>query len=230
MVIMSKFSGFYPESLEFLRQVKSNNNRSWFDKNRSAYEKYLLTPFRQLVTELAPTILSIDTDIEVHPTINKTISRIFRDTRFSRDKTLFRDTMWLVFKQPGRDWSYSIPAFYFEITPGMYRYGMGYYTAAPKIMSAFREKIDVNPDAFARIVSFMQRDKRYNLEGETYKRVIPCDYPHHINCWYQMKTFYLACNRKPDRQLYSPGLLNELAKGFLLTADLYRFLIEISID
>ena len=224
---MTLFSGFSQKSLDFLQQVKKSNSKIWFENNRSEYTKYLLTPFRQLVSDLAPKILSIDPEIEVQPAINKTISRIFRDTRFSRDKSLYRNRMWLIFKRPGKDWSTSIPGFFFEISPNMYRYGMGFYTAAPKIMVAFREKIDNNPGIFKGTISFMESDKRYALEGEKYKRQILCNHDDVINNWYQMKTFYLACNRKPDKILYSRLLYEELLTGFLMTAPLYQFLLAI---
>jgi len=224
---MSEFCGFSPESLEFLQNIKANNNKAWFDNNRANYNKLLFTPFRQLVCDLTPAMLSIDPDFEARPAINKTISRIFRDTRFSHDKTLFRDTMWLVFKRPGKDWTTSIPGYYFEISPLMYRYGMGFYNAAPAIMTAFRQKIDAKPSAFAKAISFMESDGRYSLEGEKYKKTIPCEHSENIRAWYQMKTFYLANNREPDELLFSEALYDELVEGFLLTASLYRFLIEI---
>jgi uncharacterized protein (TIGR02453 family) len=224
---MQQFTGFSQESLEFLKTVKEENSKTWFEKNRTVYNQYLLSPFRRLVSDLAPGILSIDPEIEVQPAINKTISRIFRDTRFSKDKSLYRDRMWLMFKRPGKDWTSFIPGFYFEISPNMYRYGMGFYTAAPKIMAAFREKIDDNPEKFAETISFMEKDKRYNLEGETYKRIIPSTHSKNINKWYQMKTFYLACNRKPDKTLFSGSLYRELLEGFLMAASLYQFLISI---
>ena len=226
---MSSFSGFSQKSLDLLKQIKMNNSKKWFEEHRSEYEKYLIIPFKQLVSDLTPTMLSMDPDIEVRPAINKTISRIFRDTRFSSDKSLFRDTMWLVFKRPVKDWTVSIPGFYFEISPGMYRYGMGFYNAAPKIMAAFREKIDENPKRFAKVISFMVTDKRYRLEGEKYKRKIPSKYLANIDAWYQMKTFYLADNRKPDKILFSGTLSDELIEGFLLTASLYRYLVEIEV-
>ena len=187
---MTEFSGFSQESLDFLRKVKKNNSKTWFDNHRDDYETYILYPFRNLVMDLAPLIISIDNHIEVRALVNKTISRIFRDTRFSKDKSLFRDAMWLTFKRPGKDWTVSIPGFYFEITPQRYRYGIGYYTAAPKIMAAFREKIDDDPKAFAKVISFMKSDNRYQLEGEYYKREIPCSHPEPIRAWYRMKTFY----------------------------------------
>jgi uncharacterized protein (TIGR02453 family) len=218
---MTKFSGFAPESIAFLTQAKARNNKTWFEAHRSDYQKFLLNPFRNLVTDLIPLIQSIDTEIEVRPTVNKTISRIFRDTRFSKDKSLFRDSMWLVFKRPGNEWSTSIPAFYFEIMPASYRYGMGFYAAAPKIMEAFRTRIDDQPQKFLNIIEVIRRDGRYNLEGEDYKRPPACTHAAAIRPWYHKKSFYLACNRKPDELLYSMDLINVLESGFLLLQPLY---------
>jgi len=226
---MGEFTCFSQASLSFLKQNKKNNNKSWFEQHRSQYEKYLLRPFQQLVSELAPAMVLIDPFMEVKPAINKTISRIYRDTRFSSDKSLYRDNMWLIFKRPGKNWSTSIPGFYFEIFPDRYRYGMGFYSASSKIMVAFREKIDQNPKAFEKAISFMDSDGRFQLEGDKYKRLIPCAHSKKIDPWYQMKTFYLACNRKPDGLLFSSSLINELLEGFFLATQLYQFLIQIEV-
>jgi uncharacterized protein (TIGR02453 family) len=188
-----------------------------------------LNPFRDLVIDLTPMVLSIDAEIEVRPAVNKTIARIFRDTRFSRDKSLFRDSMWLVFKRSGKQWSTSIPAFYFEIMPDSYRYGMGFYSAAAKIMEAFRKKIDDKPKQFLDIIEKIHRDGRYHLEGEDYKRQQVNEHPLSIQPWYNKKSFYLACNRTPDDLLYSMNLLNELESGFQLLEPLYAFLLDISV-
>jgi uncharacterized protein (TIGR02453 family) len=225
--MMVFFTGFSEESLGFLEQVRANNSKSWFEAHRTRFEQVLLEPFRALVSELTPAVLCIDADIEVRPTVNKTISRIFRDTRFSNDKSLFRDTMWLVFKRPGKEWTVSIPGFYFELSPRAYRYGMGFYTAAPAVMAAFRRKIDADPDAFADVIGFMNTDARYSLEGETYSRSMAGGQPPEINKWYQMKSFYLTCNCTPDAALFSEKLVEELRDGFLLAAPLYRYLVEI---
>ena len=106
---------------------------------------------------------------------------------------------------------------------------MGFYSVAPKIMVAFREKIDKNPKVFEKAISFMDLDGRYQLEGKGYKRLIPCEHSEKIDSWYQMKTFYLACNRKPDVLLFSRNLIDELLEGFFLTTQLYQFLIHIEL-
>lgn len=93
-----RFSGFSPKTLKFLRGLKTNNNKAWFQAHRADYEKYVLQPLRDLVIDLGDFMLDIDPFFEITPSVNKTISRIYRDTRFSKDKSPFRSTVWFTFK------------------------------------------------------------------------------------------------------------------------------------
>jgi uncharacterized protein (TIGR02453 family) len=94
------FSGFSQQGLNFLQQVRIENDKAWFDGNRDIYDRELLAPFRALVEQLAPGMLAIDPQFETRPAIGKTLSRIHRDTRFSHDKSRYRSRMWLTFKRP----------------------------------------------------------------------------------------------------------------------------------
>ncbi len=89
-------------------------------------------------------MLTIDPSFGIRPAVDKTISRIYRDTRFSKDKSLFKSTMWLTFKRPRKDWK-DAPAYFLEISPDSYRYGMGYYSVSSDTMYKFREMIDKKP-------------------------------------------------------------------------------------
>ena len=151
-----QFKGFRPEALAFLRQIKENNSKPWYEEHKGEYREYLLHPFQDLVTDLAPAMTAIDRQLVTIPTVGKTLSRIYRDTRFSKDKSKYRDAMWLVFRRSNRDWT-QMPAFYFELTPGWYRYGMGFYSALPATMARFREKIDSDPAAFLKTVAFSRQ-------------------------------------------------------------------------
>ena len=103
--------------------------------------------FRALVEQLTPEMLKIDKKFETRPAIGKTISRIHRDTRFLKDKSLYRSCLWLTFKRPSRDWK-EAPAYFFEISPDTYRYGPGYYCTPKHTMDIFREEILNKPEAF----------------------------------------------------------------------------------
>ena len=93
--IVASHRQFSRESITFLSEVKRQNSKEWYEKNKSVYKSYLLEPFQNIVESLTPVMQIIDPHIEVTPAIGKTISRIYRDTRFSKDKSQFRDRMWL---------------------------------------------------------------------------------------------------------------------------------------
>ncbi len=169
-------------------------------------------------------MLTIDGAFNVQPAVNKTISRIFRDTRFSKDKSLFRGNMWLTFKRNSENWK-DEPVYFFELFPDWYRYGMGFYNASRETMDQFRLTIDRNPTHFLSAIEFFSKQHLYELQGENYKRGIPNSHPQEIQPWYQKKSFYLVCNKKIDERLFSAKLVEELCFAFNMLKPLYRYLI-----
>ena len=225
-----KFRGFSPKTLKFLRGLKVNNSKAWFQAHRADYEEYVLQPLRDLVTDLGDFMLDIDPYFEITPAVNKTISRIYRDTRFSKDKSPFRSTVWFTFKNQKKDWTTHVCGYFFELSVNSYRYGMGFYNAAPNIMSRFREMIDENPKEFLKAISFFTKQKTFVLEGEKYKRIIDKTKPEKIQNWYQRKNMYLVCNRKINDTLFSSKLVDDLASGFNLIAPFYHYLQKIKLQ
>jgi len=209
-----RFSGFSPKTLKFLRGLKANNNKAWFQAHRADYEDYVLQPLRELVMDLGDFMLDIDSSFEITPAVNKTISRIYRDTRFSKDKSPFRSIVWFTFKNQKKDWATHVCGYFFELSVNSYRYGMGFYNAASAIMSRFREMIDDNPKEFLKAISFFDKQKTFVLEGENYKRIIDKTKPEKIQEWYQRRNMYLVCNRKIDDVLFSSKLADDLIYGF----------------
>lgn len=220
------FTGFSKNTIDFLNNLKRNNNKDWFEENKQVYNRYLLEPLRGLVADLSYFMLEIDPLFEVTPAVNKTISRIYRDIRFSKDKSLFKTNMWITFKRPQKDWK-DAPAYFFEISPDSYRFGMGFYSATPSTMKKFRELIDERPKKFQQAISFYSKQKTFVLKGEKYKRVFNEAKSKEIQDWYQRKNFYLVCNRKIDTALFSEKLVNDLISGFGSLADFYHFLLQV---
>jgi uncharacterized protein (TIGR02453 family) len=222
---MLKFEGFSKESPEFLKTLYTKNSKKWFEKNRVKYEKFLLEPFRLLVAELGDEMLRIDSHFEVRPQINKTISKIFRDTRFSKDKSIFKRAMWLTFKRPSKDWK-DAPAYFFELMPDSYRYGLGYYSASRSTMDIFRESINDYTNEFVKAIASYRRQSAIKLWGEKYKRPLPCSHQAFIQDWYQRKSFYLAHTCKINRILFSEKLKADIITAFNLLSPLYKYLLK----
>jgi len=176
---------------------------------------------RALVADLSEHMLSIDPQLETWPAVNKTISRIHRDIRFSKDKTLYRDSMWITFKRPSAQWR-DEPGFSFELRPQSYRYGMGFYAAGKETMDKLRAWIDEEPEQFRRTIAFYERQQTFVIEGECYKRLPGGPNSEPFQEWYRRKNIYLVCNRGIDELLFSPRLACEVAAGFAMLFGLYH--------
>jgi uncharacterized protein (TIGR02453 family) len=221
-----RFTGFSPKAFQLLKAIKKHNDKRWFEAHRPQYDEYVLQPLRDIVTDLSDCMLGIDLSFEVSPAVGKTISRIYRDTRFSKDKSLFRDHMWIVFKRSSKDWANWGIGYFLEVNPGWYRFGLGFYDAAPAVMAEFRKRIDEDPKAFLKAVAWYDKQDALKLEGEAYKRPKSEDKPEPIRTWYNYKSFYLCCNRKVDEALRTPRLVDDLTSAFAPTAPLYHYLLS----
>ncbi|MBI1919578.1 MAG: DUF2461 domain-containing protein [Geobacter sp.] len=209
------FSGFTPECLTFLHNLAANNSKAWFEAHRHEYEEHLLEPLKALAVELAGFMLSIDHDLVTAP--GRAVSRIYRDTRFSRDKSPYKTTMWITFKRQVMEWR-DAPCWFLEITADSYRYGMGFYSASKETMDRLREVIERKPAQFRQAVAFLGEQDTFVLEGERYRRAFRPDLPEDLQCWHQRKNLYLVCNRQPDKSLFTRGLADDLRSGFGMLA------------
>ena len=168
-----EFAGFPADAQVFLAELAENNSKAWFESMRPRYEAAIVGPMRALVRDLTPAMLAIDSEFEVRPAVGRTISRPHRDIRFSRDKSPYRTSAWLVLRRPGRLWPKAL-AFFFEFDAHGSRYGMGYYSAPPSVMAAMRHAMDEDPQRFARLIEPLRHV--FELDGETYKRRLACDH------------------------------------------------------
>lgn len=218
------FQGFSKETIDFLADLKENNNKQWFEANRDKYIRYLREPMQELTISLGTFMLSIDPYFEIEP--RKTISRINRDIRFSKDKSPYRANMWIAFKRVYLDWK-TEPTYFFEIFPNSYRYGMGFYNIPKETLYKLRNMIDEGKKEFLKIDSIYRKQNTFILEGEKYKRIINPNLPEELNDWYQRKEIYFVCNREIDQRLFSAELLDDLMDGFEKLSPIYNFFLSL---
>ncbi|MBI2411254.1 MAG: DUF2461 domain-containing protein [Candidatus Kerfeldbacteria bacterium] len=216
------FQRFSEQTIQFLGDLQSHNNKTWFEAHREDYQQFVLEPLQALVQDLSNDMLMIDSYFEVTPAVNRTISRIHRDTRFSKDKSPYKTAMWITFKRPTKEWK-DAPAYFFELSPESYRYGMGFYSASPDTMARLRELMEKKTKEFIKAIQFYPKQNIFTLEGEQYKKVLNPNLPAEIQSWYQRKNIYLVRNTTIDQTLFSKQLVTELAKHFQLLAPLYQF-------
>ncbi|MDD4486059.1 MAG: DUF2461 domain-containing protein [Proteiniphilum sp.] len=224
METITPFIGFSPETISFLRGLKENNDREWFNERKQIYQEALLQPFRELALMLSPAMYNIDPLFELRP--SKMLSRIYRDIRFSPNKDPYKSSMWLNIQQAATHWD-NFPGFFAELGTEEFIYGMGLYAPKRKIMDAFREEISYSRESF-REMAQQATSAGFTVEGEPYKRNLPSDLPEFYQPWIQRKSCYLL-KRIPvtDPRIYSSAIALQLMEDFTQAADLYHFMMDI---
>src|SRR5262249_27328389 len=151
MALMNKrsFSAFPKEGLQFLRSLKRNNNREWFQKHRANYETHVKQPMIDLIEALHAAFQEFAPEMMASP--KASAYRIHRDTRFSKDKSPYKTHVAAVFPRSGLG-KHEGAGFYVHIAPEDLLVGGGLYMPLPEDLSAVRGHILENPKAFLRIV------------------------------------------------------------------------------
>lgn len=216
---------FSNTTLDFLFENRLQNSKAWFDQHKPDYTRYVLEPLQELVKLLTPCMLELDDLLTTDPRVDKTISRIRRDTRFSKDKFLYRDNMWVVFKR-GKMHGTVVPGFYFELfSNGTFGYGCGFYHASPEYMDTMRSLILENDKSFFKASQAYREQAVFHMEGDCYKRPRYPDAPAAFQGWLQRKNICFCAESSDTELLFSPQLRNKLAEDFKLLAPIYQFLL-----
>lgn len=216
------FNGFTSDALKFLFENKVNDSKEWYESHKGEYKKYVYEPFVELIKELAPVAAEIDSKFLTVP--SKLISRVRRDTRFTRDKTLYRDNAWFVFLRDKSQMATS-PCFWFEISQKGSSYGVGYYGAETHAMARMRELILDRHPAFMSALNCYESQKEVVIGGEMYKRSKFPHQPENLKAWLDRKNIYFESVQSDYSLAFSKDLPLVLAKAFKMLKPIYDFLL-----
>jgi uncharacterized protein (TIGR02453 family) len=186
--IYPPFSGFPAEGITFLRQLKRNNNREWFKRNKERYEEFVKFPMQSLIASMRAPMSVIAPEIDINP--GKNMFRIYRDTRFSKNKAPYKTHVAAVFHPKGH-WE-SSAGFYLHIEPeGVYA-GGGIYMPNGQQLKKIRRAIAGQPEDFLSIVENKRFRKIFgSLEGEKLRRApLGFSVDHPMIEWLKYKQFY----------------------------------------
>lgn len=215
---------FSAKSFDFLIENRFNNSKEWFHEHKNIYDEYVLKPLTELAIEMTSTIESLDPTIVTTPKINKVLSRIYRDTRFSKDKSLFRESVWLSYKKDKKEFRH-YPEFFVVITPQVLMYGCGYYYMMPETVKVMREMIEENHPAWQKALKAYEKQDIFELEGDMYKRTKYPDYPENIRNWLDRKTVCCTKYSTDFDLVFSDKLAQKICEDIVLMKDVYDFLV-----
>ena len=215
------FPGFPEETVRFFLDLRFHNETSWFHAHREAYEAYVRKPFSQFIQAMTPTVMRIADDMETRP--NKCLARINRDIRFTRDKSPYRDHVWISFRRPEEERG-RFPSFFIEVGVEGVFYGMGAYAPERARMNALRRHLRLAPEEPEALLA--ELGERFTLYGETYKRLaVPEELPEALVPLYIRKSYYWE-RSLPFGRACSAALAAELAADLSRLKPLYDYMAD----
>ena len=162
------FTGFTPETVDFLWGIRMNNNRDWFLANKKQYVSTLYEPMKALGKDLFQPFLDKPGNV-------LKVSRIYRDARMHHPDP-YKESLWICIRQDVEWWAEN-PCLYFEINPEGVDYGFFFWRPRPAVMEDFRRRITARPDEFLQLIAGTAAATGQSVCAECYKRPKPCDNP-----------------------------------------------------
>ena len=168
-----EFKGFPKGALPFLNSIKKNNNKEWFESHRNEYENLILNPSRTFVVEMGEHLQALEPTIIAEPKINKSLYRIYRDTRrMGENKEPIKHRIGVIFWQ-GNIKRMQSASFYMHFSPDELYVAVGVRWFEKPMLDAFRETIknDVKRAELASILNDIKGlNKGYTHLEKGYKR------------------------------------------------------------
>lgn len=162
-------SWFTAEFESFFRELKVNNNKPWFDANKSRYELHVKKPFEKFVGDAIVRMQKYDPQCRIEP--KDAIFRIYKDVRFAKDKTPYKVHASAIITKGGRK-AMDEPGIYLEIGSGHLRVYGGVYMPSTDQLKAIRQEIQFNEDEFSKALADKRFAKFYKtIRGEQNKRL-----------------------------------------------------------
>ncbi len=217
------FTGFPEATTQFLLDLRFHNSTSWFNENKDRYLRDVQGPFYELIGELVPVMREIDPLTEVRP--YKLLSRIRRDTRFSKDKSPYRDHHWIWFKRGGEDRWQSL-GYWFEFGPQRVTWGMATWDENRPLMDRFRRELAADPKRYGGIIRSCSLPERHiELQGDFFRRLeVPPDVPADLGPWYRLRSMALVQTRPSLAETATREVLGHVIADYRAMAPVYHLL------
>ncbi len=172
MAAANKFPGFPKRTVTFLRELAKNNDRDWFAAHKAEYEAAIMEPARAFVLAMGERLRHLSPGIKFDPRANGSLFRIYRDVRFSADKSPYKTNLGIYFWEGGGP-RMDCSGYYFHLEPPVLIFGGGLYVFSRPLLERYRRTVadpEYGPE-LAAIARKITARPGYTLGGEHYKRV-----------------------------------------------------------
>lgn len=217
---------FGQESLSFLRKLARNNNRDWFEQNKTDYEQMIRTPALNFISDMAYDLaLQSPHFLALARKVGGSLMRVHRDVRFSKDKQPYKTNIGIQFRhEQGKD--VHAPGFYVHIEPSACFIGVGIWRPDATALGKIREALVTHPEKWTAAISNKAFNKHFEPGGESLSRP-PRGYAkdHPLIDELKRKDF-IALATLQDKQVTGSGFKKLVTDRFRLADDYMHFLCK----
>lgn len=215
---------FRPALFQFLRDLEKNNERAWFQDNKARYEDQVKEPCLQFISDFGPHLRKISPHFLAIPKASGgSMFRIYRDVRFSKDKSPYKTHVGLQFRhQQGRD--AHAPGYYLHIEPKGCFVGAGMWRPDSPSTRQVRERIVSDPQGWKRAISGKRFREGWKLEGDSLKRP-PRDFdPEHAMIEDLKRKDFIAVTRLTQKDVLAADFPRQFVELCRQGSPLVRYL------
>lgn len=219
-------ASFDDDLFEFLRDLRRNNKRDWFQQNKERYEEHVKHPSLRFISEFGPHLRKISTQFDADPRpVGGSLFRIYRDVRFSKDKNPYKTSVGIQFRhKQAKD--VHCPGFYLHLEPDGCFVGLGIWHPDGPTLKKIRAFLVENSTKWKRTTGGKNFRQSFQLAGESLKRAPKGYEPDHPLIEDLRRKDFIAFTEISERRLTAPGFLDEYARLCKSGAPFVRFLCE----
>lgn len=155
------FTGFYPETIDFLWGIRLNNNREWFEAHKADYQRFLWEPMKALAADVEAAFTGVEG-------LRMRVSRIYRDMRM-HPPVPYKETSWMCLRHDGASWL-EHPCLFFELTSEGYSYGLLLWNPRAAAMERWRTQLGDRTEEFLQMAARAERETGLAARRRAYVR------------------------------------------------------------
>lgn len=218
------FPGFDKSLLRFLDELAANNNREWFTENKYRYDALVLEPALDFIAAMGPRLEKFAPRFQAIPKrMGGSLMRVYRDTRFGRDKTPYKTNVGIQFRhEQAKD--VHAPGYYVHLARGEVFIGAGMWHPEPSALTGVRNAIVERPNDWKRARDAKGFRQAFELGGDALKRPpqgYSVDHPHIDDL--KRKDFIAGADFS-EAEAFSPQFVDEVTARFRSATPFMKFL------
>ena len=219
-------SHFTPEIFEFLLDLRANNNREWFGANKGRYEQHVKEPLLAFIEDFEPYLRSVSEHFVADARANGgSMFRIYRDIRFSKDKTPYKTQAAVQFRhEAGR--SVHAPGFYLQLAPDDVFAGVGLWRPDSAALGRIRGRIVADTGSWDEAVGDPDFLEEFDLEGDSLKRPPKGFDPEHPRIEDLKRKDHVGTCRFDEEEVTQPGFIDSFADACRTASPYMEFLTQ----